>query len=207
MKADLEKSNATSSSVTVQRTYFFLAGDSWPADRFVEVALRERLNVSSSDRFVGHEEVLEGILTIRMERRAELLIQAVRKYTSAELIIIGRSSGARVATLVAGDLAANCERLLIVALAYPFKHPEVEMEPERFAHLASLQAPTLIVQGARDEYGGIDIRSRYSLSPATEVMFVDEGHHLRLGPQDWDRVAYRIKLRAETLGFGMLGST
>lgn len=181
-----------------QSLFFFLGGDSWPVDRYAEEALRSRHARPGHD-FVGHDEIVAGEAAPTTECRAGRLLASIRDHAgdATHVTVVGRSSGARIATLVAPEAARHCRSLLVVALAYPFRHPERDVEPQRFAHLATLGVPTLIVQGIRDEYGGPEILTRYPLSPAIEVMFVDAQHGLRLGSAEWDAVAARITEAAD----------
>jgi predicted alpha/beta-hydrolase family hydrolase len=64
----------------------------------------------------------------------------------------------------------------VICVAYPFKHPKHAVEPERFAHLATIATPTLIIQGIRDPYGGVEVAENYHLSPSISLEFF-EGHH------------------------------
>ena len=79
--------------------------------------------------------------------RCESLKKTIRKHGGAKrTIVLARSSGGRVASLIADEL--NLKQ--IVCLGYPFKHPEQDDEPARYAHLAQLKTPMLIIQGIRD---------------------------------------------------------
>jgi predicted alpha/beta-hydrolase family hydrolase len=72
------------------------------------------------------------------------------EFEGRRLFIGGKSMGGRIAT----HLAAQPEVTLrgVVALGYPL-HPPGKPEQRRIAHLPSLRAPWLIVQGARDTFG------------------------------------------------------
>jgi predicted alpha/beta-hydrolase family hydrolase len=47
----------------------------------------------------------------------------------------------------------------------------------RTKHLAGLKTPTLIVQGTRDEFGTREEVSHYVLSPAIELLWLEDGDH------------------------------
>jgi pimeloyl-ACP methyl ester carboxylesterase len=175
------------------RTFLFLGGDGWPLDRAVEEALRARLP-GPGDRFIGHEAVLGGETTTDSARRSRRLFETLLPLAlrSEPVILIGRSSGSRIATAIAPLVGARGGSLHVVALAYPFENPERGPEPERYRHLATLCVTTLIVQGTRDDYGGRDILTRYAFAPAVEVMFVDGTHDFRLDEAQWDMVVERI---------------
>jgi len=88
------------------------------------------------------------------------------------LVIGGKSMGGRIASMVADGAAVAG----LVCLGYPF-HPPGKPDKLRVAHLAGLRTPGLIVQGARDPFGGRDEVSRYSLSKTLRVVFLEDGDH------------------------------
>ena len=102
--------------------------------------------------------------------------------------LLSRSAGGRVASIIADQL--GIER--VICLGYPFKHPDLPAEPERYQHLATLKTPFLIIQGKRDAYGGQDILETYRLSPSIEVYFIDTDHDFLLSPQAWAQVLQKI---------------
>lgn len=175
------------------RTFVFFGGDSWPQDRFIEDIVRTDL-VSQNDRFVGHEEVMSGEKTLNIELRSQLLLQALTAHADASkvLIIIGRSSGARIATVVAPSVTVCWRSVRIVAMAYPFENPAKAPQPERYLHLRTLPVLTLIVQGRHDEYGGPEISSRYMLSPQIQTLFVQGNHDLRLSADEWESLVKQM---------------
>ena len=84
----------------------------------------------------------------------------------------GKSLGGRIASLVADD----CRVPGLVCLGYPF-HPPGKPEKTRTEHLKALKTPTLICQGTRDPFGTRDDVATYSLSPAIEVFWLEDGNH------------------------------
>lgn len=166
----------------------FLLGGSYPADQHVEDALCARLPWPVRryqpllDRHTGGRKIDQ------MDDGLRHLLQAFG--TDSHVVLIGRSSGARLVTkfaaLYPGRVAA------VVAIGYPFRHPDHGPEPDRVAHLASLACPTLIVQGTQDEYGGLGAERLYLLSPAIEMQFIESEHGMLLAPAQWDRVAASI---------------
>jgi hypothetical protein len=108
-----------------------------------------------------------------------------------EVSVIGRSAGARLAALVAD--VAGIDKL--VCLGYPFRHPDPNIgdEPERYRHLANLRTPTLIIQGGRDIYGGLEVRDKYSFSPAITLEFLDTDHDFSLSAADWEKMISTVK--------------
>lgn len=91
---------------------------------------------------------------------------------AAEVVIGGKSMGGRIASMVADRAGAAG----VVCLGYPF-HPPGKPERTRTAHLETLKTPTLLVQGTRDRFGTADEVAGYSLSPAIEIAWVQDGDH------------------------------
>ncbi|MEI2302125.1 alpha/beta hydrolase family protein [Ensifer sp. MJa1] len=92
------------------------------------------------------------------------------------LIIGGKSMGGRVASMVADDLHAAGKIAGLLCLGYPF-HPPAKPEQLRTKHLATLETPTLICQGTRDEFGTREEVPAYTLSDAIEVLWLEDGDH------------------------------
>ena len=90
----------------------------------------------------------------------------------ARLVIGGKSLGGRMASLIAEQAGVRG----LVCLGYPF-HPPDQPERLRTAHLAHLRAPTLVVQGTRDPFGGREEVAGYALSPAIRVHWMEDGDH------------------------------
>ena len=125
-----------------------------------------------------------------LEDRCTNLAHTVRALArQGEVIVFARSSGGRVASLVADALPLAH----IVCLGYPFRHPEAGDEPERYRHLATLRTPMLIVQGRHDVYGGAEVTRRYPLSPQVRVRVVEADHEFRLDAAQADRIVALIE--------------
>lgn len=84
----------------------------------------------------------------------------------------GRSMGGRVASMVAADPGVAG----LVCVSYPW-HPPAKPDQPRIAHLADLATPTLIVQGTRDPFGSPDEVAGYRLSPAIDILWLEDGDH------------------------------
>jgi len=134
---------------------------------------------------------LSGRQTGSIELRCQKLKNSILELgTENEIIIISRSSGGRISSIVADDLKIKH----IICLGYPFKNPTTGIEPERYLHLKNLKTPMLIVQGTKDEYGGYEeILREYALSPAIELFFVDANHEFKIDHKDWRRVLAKIE--------------
>lgn len=104
--------------------------------------------------------------------------------------ILSHSAGGIVASYLSHE--PNLKN--IVCFGYPFKNPERPEEPYRTAHLKQIQKPFLIIQGAQDEYGGLDVQNRYDLSPTIRLEFVNASHDYEsLSHEDWSRVVKSIQ--------------
>ncbi|RYE34318.1 MAG: alpha/beta hydrolase [Hyphomicrobiales bacterium] len=95
---------------------------------------------------------------------------------TGRLVIGGKSMGGRVASMVADRLLESGRISGLLCLGYPF-HPPGKPEQLRTGHLADLKTPTLIVQGTRDEFGTRDEVSSYRLSPAIDILWLEDGDH------------------------------
>jgi predicted alpha/beta-hydrolase family hydrolase len=79
------------------------------------------------------------------------VLDAVRKSEpGARVFIGGKSMGGRYATMIAARPDVEVEGLVL--LGYPL-HPPKQPEKARTAHLPSVRAPMLFVQGERDTFG------------------------------------------------------
>ena len=96
--------------------------------------------------------------------------------TGGKLIIGGKSMGGRVASMIADDMHAAGKIAGLVCLGYPF-HPMGNPTQLRTAHLEGMTCPALIVQGTRDIMGTREEVAGYSLSPAIEILWLEDGDH------------------------------
>lgn len=92
------------------------------------------------------------------------------------LIIGGKSMGGRVASMIADQLYPSGRISGLLCLGYPF-HPIGKPDQLRTAHLANMQAPTLIVQGTRDPFGARQEVAGYKLSRSIEILWLEDGDH------------------------------
>lgn len=131
-----------------------------------------------------------GAATLDVLARRAILRTAVSHLADADVIIVGRSSGALIAT----QLASEGHRQIrgVIALGYPFRRPHTPPEPARLRHLAGLRVPTLILQGDRDPYGAVDAVAGYRLADSVTVEMVEADHEFRLAPPGWADIARRM---------------
>ena len=96
------------------------------------------------------------------------------------LVIGGKSMGGRIATQVAaadGADGGGAEVDGLVLLGYPL-HPPGRPDKPRTAHLPSVTAPMLFVQGERDAFGTPDdLRPVLATCANAELVTVDGGDH------------------------------
>lgn len=111
--------------------------------------------------------------------RAETLLDEYRAVVSevgGRPVIGGRSMGGRVASMIADSLFDAGSVTGLACVSYPW-HPPAKPEQPRITHLLSLVAPALIVQGTRDPFGSPAEVAGYGLSPAIEMLWLDDGDH------------------------------
>lgn len=163
---------------------FYVPGDGYPADRGVQDQICARLRAHLPGLRTQDEWLGQGIATTDLAGRMARLVRCIDG--DPEAILIGRSSGARLATLV----AARQRLRAVLCIAYPFRAPGLTLEAGRFAHLAELAVPTLILQGMVDPYGGADLTENYRLSAAVHVRLIPGlDHDFKVPDGAWDAVA------------------
>lgn len=126
------------------------------------------------DRAPVLEACFGGVIDWAVERH---------EFASPRLLIGGKSMGGRMAThlAAAGFVArsgAGPALAGVVALGYPL-HPPGKPQQLRIAHLGSIRAPWLIVQGSRDTFGTPDeLRPVVdSMTASVTLHVVDGGDH------------------------------
>ena len=101
-------------------------------------------------------------------------VAEVRETAGDAVLIGGKSYGGRVASMVADELGVAG----LVCLGYPF-HPPQRPEQLRTAHLLTLRTPTLICQGERDPFGGLDEVPGYGLPATIDVRWFPGDHDVQ----------------------------
>lgn len=174
-----------------------LAGDSWPEDGHIENHLFRALHPFLAAGLVRQADMVPPHLGGRHERdiaarlaRLEAPAAARTDDDAGRLVLVGRSSGARIATLFAaqhpGTVAA------VICLGYPFRPPTGPAEPDRTAHLATLATPTLVIQGEHDPYGGANTLGNTPLSEKILLRTAPGGHEFHLDAAQWNAVAREV---------------
>lgn len=103
------------------------------------------------------------------------VITAVRtRFAPRRLVLMGKSMGGRMASLVAAQEQADA----VVALGYPF-HPAGKplFAADRLGHLPDFPLPLLICQGTRDSLGDRVLVEGLPLSPQVAVHWLEDGDH------------------------------
>jgi predicted alpha/beta-hydrolase family hydrolase len=111
------------------------------------------------------------------------------------LVIGGKSMGGRIASLVADEAGVAG----LVCLGYPF-HSTGKPDVLRVEHLKALATPTLICQGTRDPFGSREEVTRFHLSKAMRIHWLEDGDHGfkprkssgRTEQQNWDEAIAAI---------------
>jgi uncharacterized protein len=80
--------------------------------------------------------------------------------------------GGRIASMIADEVGAAA----LICLGYPF-HPPGNPNKARTEHLYTLRTPTLILQGARDPFGGRDEVAALNLPRKVRVRWLADGEH------------------------------
>lgn len=187
---------------------FYLGGDSYPSEADFESRFTQRVTddlgvqVISQTSFFCADELTQGGGRSIAERLTRL--DALVGLFSEPVVLVGRSSGARIASLYAHDHPVSG----VVCLAYPFQPKDAAPDPDRYAHLADMKTPTLILQGIKDRYGSSEIREHYPLSQAVKLVMIDADHEYQLAPAVFEEVLGKIysflgALKSRELGSGL----
>ena len=126
------------------------------------------------DRYYCNASVI-----IRVQNLKESL--SIIDWKFVELFIVSRSAGA----IVASELALEFPIKAVIALGYPFIHPEYGMQKYRVRHLANVNRPLYIFQGTRDEYGTPAEVANIPMSEYVQVIPLDTNHAFVLTDESW----------------------
>ncbi len=108
----------------------------------------------------------------RAPKLLEAYSEAIDHFASSPVVIGGKSMGGRMASLLAEhELVAG-----IACLGFPF-HPPGKPEKFKGDHLASIDKPTLILQGERDTFGKREEFDEFVFSQQVKVSFLPDGDH------------------------------
>ncbi|HCE1798123.1 TPA: alpha/beta fold hydrolase [Vibrio parahaemolyticus] len=108
----------------------------------------------------------------RAPKLLEAYSEVIAHFASSPVVIGGKSMGGRMASLLAEhELVAG-----IACLGFPF-HPPGKLEKFKGDHLASIDKPTLILQGERDTFGKREEFDEFVFSQQVKVSFLPDGDH------------------------------
>ncbi|WP_277445762.1 alpha/beta fold hydrolase [Vibrio parahaemolyticus] len=108
----------------------------------------------------------------RAPKLLEAYSEVIAHFASSPVVIGGKSMGGRMASLLAEhELVAG-----IACLGFPF-HPPGKPEKFKGDHLASIDKPTLILQGERDTFGKREEFGEFVFSQQVKVSFLPDGDH------------------------------
>ncbi|OHY94073.1 alpha/beta hydrolase [Vibrio rotiferianus] len=108
----------------------------------------------------------------RAPKLLEAYEEVITHFTSQPIVIGGKSMGGRMSSLLAdNELVAG-----VACLGFPF-HPPGKPEKYKGEHLASIEKPTLILQGERDTFGKREEFDSFALSEQVKVSFLPDGDH------------------------------
>jgi predicted alpha/beta-hydrolase family hydrolase len=110
----------------------------------------------------------------RLDAAWTAVIEALSVERGPQLVVSGRSSGARVACRTAEAVGADA----VVALAFPL-HPPGKPEKSRADELTALTVPHLVVQGSSDSFG-----TRSEFPKGTHLVEIHGDHSLRQGANE-----------------------
>ncbi len=145
---------------------------------FMNVIAEELGNLDYSVRRFEFPFMAERRMTgkKRPPDRAPLLLDfwqsVIKQHSDRPLIIMGKSLGGRMASMVADETKVTG----VVCLGYPF-HPPGKPEKTRTEHLRDLTTPTLIVQGDRDPFGKPEEVQDYDLASNIDIFWSQDGDH------------------------------
>ncbi|EHH2560625.1 alpha/beta fold hydrolase [Vibrio parahaemolyticus] len=131
----------------------------------------------------------------RAPKLLEAYSEVIAHFASSPVVIGGKSMGGRMASLLAEhELVAG-----IACLGFPF-HPPGKPEKFKGDHLASIDKPTLILQGERDTFGKREEFDEFVFSQQVKVSFLPDGDHsFKLRKSSGHTEAGNIALAVEQL--------
>lgn len=111
-------------------------------------------------------------------RQPELLtcFEDVIEQVKSPCVLIGKSMGGRMASILASQSPINDKIRGVVALGYPF-HPQGKPEKLRVDHLADVSVPMLVVQGTRDKLGSQELVASLNVEEKINIQWLEDGDH------------------------------
>lgn len=104
----------------------------------------------------------------------EVIAEVRARFAPRALVLMGKSMGGRMASLIAAEAQADA----VVALGYPFHAAgKPVFVRDRLGHLPDFPLPLLICQGTRDSLGDRVLVEGLPLSPQVSVHWLEDGDH------------------------------
>jgi len=115
----------------------------------------------------------------RPPNRQHELIEAFKKViedVNQPCVLMGKSMGGRMASILASMQPLNPNVLGVVALGYPF-HPQKKPEKLRIDHMPDINIPMLIIQGTRDALGEKTYIETLPIPNDIQIHWLEDGDH------------------------------
>ena len=109
-------------------------------------------------------------------------------WENMDLYLVGRSAGAIVASRIAMEFPVKA----VIALGYPFVHPDYGKQSYRVKHLAQMNRTMYIFQGIRDGYGNPGKIASISMSRNVQILPLDTDHAFVLDADSWDQFTSQL---------------
>jgi hypothetical protein len=109
-------------------------------------------------------------------------------WENLDVYLVGRSAGAIVASRIAMEFPVKA----VIALGYPFVHPDYGKQSYRVKHLAQMNRSMYIFQGIRDGYGNPKKIASISMSRNVQIMPLDTDHAFVLEGDSWEQFTSQL---------------
>jgi hypothetical protein len=109
-------------------------------------------------------------------------------WEAMDVYMVGRSAGAIVASRIAMEFPVKA----VIALGYPFVHPDYGKQSYRVKHLAQMNRTMYIFQGIRDGYGNPEKIASISMSRNVQIMPLDTDHAFVLDGDSWEQFTSQL---------------
>ena len=109
----------------------------------------------------------------------EQYLELAKASGAGRIWLVGKSMGARMAAIMAGNEQVAKTISGVVCLGYPFiaiKRKGVEAEP-RLEPLQQSRVPVLVLQGERDSFGSYQKAKEWDCGDNTRLEFIPDGDH------------------------------
>ena len=110
--------------------------------------------------------------------KTDVLVESLREYIKdnaleEDLIIVGKSLGAKVAVRYASKYPVKS----LYLLGYPLTYQSNEVRDERVSWLNSLECPVQIIQGELDKYGRKEVVDKLTFGKHVSIEWISDVDH------------------------------